>query len=154
MTKRTTTRGGTRGSTRRSPDPPSSDALAELVAAARRVRAQAHAPYSRFKVGAAVRDERGRIHVGCNVENASYGLTVCAERHAVAAAIAAGATRLTAVAVVTAAVPPASPCGACRQVLVEFGDDEIPVVLSGPKGKGSLTTLGALLPGAFRLHGG
>ena len=92
---------------------------AQLVSAARAVRLRAHAPYSRFRVGAAVLDERGRIHVGCNVENASYGLTVCAERNAVAAAIAAGAKRVRAVAVCTATG--ATPCGACRQVLAERG---------------------------------
>ncbi|HEY6478364.1 MAG TPA: cytidine deaminase, partial [Polyangia bacterium] len=93
---------------------------AALVMAARAVRGRAHAPYSKFLVGAAVRDERGRIHVGCNVENASYGLTVCAERNAVAAAVAAGARRVRAVAVVSGSRPPASPCGACRQVLAEL----------------------------------
>jgi cytidine deaminase len=81
-----------------------------LVQAARAVRARAHAPYSKFRVGAAVLDERGRLHVGCNVENASYGLTVCAERNAVAAAVAAGAKRIRGVAVV--ADPTATPCGA------------------------------------------
>ena len=84
------------------------------------MRRRAHAPYSKFRVGAAVADEAGRIHVGCNVENASYGLTVCAERNAVAAAVAAGARRIVAVAVASGSRPPASPCGACRQVLAEF----------------------------------
>ena len=79
-------------------------------------------------------DERGRIHVGCNVENASYGLTVCAERNAVAAAVAAGARRIRAVAVVTGARPPASPCGACRQVLAELGAADTEVLLGGPTG--------------------
>ncbi|HEY4186907.1 MAG TPA: cytidine deaminase, partial [Polyangia bacterium] len=83
-----------------------------LLAQARAVRKRAHAPYSRFQVGAAVLDEKGRVHVGCNVENASYGLTVCAERNAVAAAVAAGAKRVRAVAVVTPTQPPSSPCGA------------------------------------------
>jgi len=122
-----------------------------LLAAARAVRARAHAPYSRFRVGAAVLDEEGRIHVGCNVENASYGLTVCAERNAVAAAVAAGARGLRAVCVVTAASPPASPCGACRQVLAELAGDAAPVVMAGPRGQTEETTLGELLPRAFRL---
>jgi cytidine deaminase len=125
---------------------------ARLIAAAREVRQRAHAPYSRFQVGAAVLDERGRIHVGCNVENASYGLTMCAERNAVAAAVAAGARRLTAVAVVANANPPASPCGACRQVLAELAMPTAPVVLAGPTGKARATfTVGGLLPEAFVL---
>jgi cytidine deaminase len=120
------------------------------VSAARRVRGRAHAPYSRFTVGAAVLDERGRVHVGCNVENASYGLTICAERNAIAAAVAAGARRLAAVAV--AAERRAPPCGACRQVLAELGEDEMPVLLAGPRGAAERLTLGALLPRAFRLR--
>ena len=122
-----------------------------LVAAARAVRARAHAPYSRFRVGAAVRDEAGRVHVGCNVENASYGLTVCAERHALAAAVAAGARAIRAVAVVSGARPPASPCGACRQVQAELGDAGTRVLMAGPRGKVEETTLGELLPRAFAL---
>jgi cytidine deaminase len=124
-----------------------------LVAAARRVRANALAPYSKFLVGAAVLDERGRVHVGCNVENASYGLTVCAERNAVAAAVAAGARRVVAVAVVTATQPAAPPCGACRQVLAEVAGDEALVLLAPAKGKGPTERwkLGDLLPRAFRL---
>jgi len=122
-----------------------------LLAAARRVRAHAHAPYSRFRVGAAVLDERGVIHVGCNVENASYGLTVCAERNAVAAAIAAGARHLRAVAVVTATRPPARPCGACRQVLRERGDDATIVLMAPPAGAPEERRLGDLLPESFSL---
>ncbi|HVZ86836.1 MAG TPA: cytidine deaminase [Polyangia bacterium] len=122
-----------------------------LVTAARAVRRRAHAPYSKFSVGAAVLDERGRIHVGCNVENASYGLTVCAERHAVAAAVAAGARRIRAVAVTSGSRPPATPCGACRQVLAELGAADTEVIIAGPTGAGDTTTLGALLPRAFTL---
>jgi cytidine deaminase len=121
-----------------------------LQAAAREVRKRAHAPYSKFLVGAAVRDERGRIHVGCNVENVSYGLTVCAERNAVAAAVAAGARRIRAVAVVTASRPPATPCGACRQVLAELGDARTVISVASPRGAARRMTLGALLPEAFR----
>jgi cytidine deaminase len=136
----------------RSDIPPlSPDQRASLLAAARAVRKHAHAPYSRFRVGAAVLDERGNIHAGCNVENASYGLTVCAERNAVAAAVAAGARRITAVCVVTAAVPAASPCGACRQVLAELAPDAAPVLLAGTRGAATLTSMGILLPRAFRL---
>ena len=95
-----------------------------LIEAARAVRANAHAPYSRYHVGAAVRGDSGKIYVGANVENASYGLALCAERNAIAAAVAAGEKRVTAVAVVTATSPPAAPCGMCRQVLAEFAGDE------------------------------
>lgn len=123
-----------------------------LVAAARAVRAHAHAPYSRFAVGAALRVADGRVFVGANVENASYGLTICAERAAVCAAVAAGATEVTAVAVVTRDGE-ATPCGACRQVLWEFrprGGAPMVVVLAGPDGAPTATTtLDALLPGAF-----
>jgi cytidine deaminase len=126
--------------------------IRRLLAAARAVRLRAHAPYSHFQVGAAVLDERDRIHVGCNVENASYGLTVCAERNAVATAIAAGALKIRAVAVVTSADPPASPCGACRQVLSEFSDNDAPVLMAGPRGQAHVKlTVAELLPAAFSL---
>jgi cytidine deaminase len=126
--------------------------LLRLVEAARKVRRNARAPYSGFQVGAAVLDERGRAHVGCNLENASYGLTVCAERNAVAAAVAAGARRIQAVAVVTSARPPATPCGACRQVLAEVGGPDLAVVLAGTAGRAARThRLDALLPEAFDL---
>ena len=123
---------------------------ATLLRAARAVRRRAHAPYSKYQVGAAVLDERGRIHAGCNVENASYGLTVCAERNAVAVAVAAGARRIRAVAVCTPTA--ASPCGACRQVLAELGDPGTDVILAGPAGAPKRSTLGALLPLGFALR--
>jgi len=125
-----------------SPDP------AELVRAARAVRDNAYAPASRFRVGAAVRAADGRIFVGCNVENASYGLTLCAERAAVCAAVAAGARELVAVAVVTGLDEPAGPCGACRQVLAEFGAG-MTVVLAGHGERLRQTTLAELLPDPF-----
>jgi cytidine deaminase len=121
----------------------------QLLTAARAVRGRAHAPYSKYRVGAAVLDERGRVHVGCNVENASYGLTVCAERNAVAAAVAAGAKRIRAAAVTTA--DGGTPCGACRQVLAELGDAVMPILVARPSGAPRATTLGALLPDAFAL---
>ncbi|HVT09598.1 MAG TPA: cytidine deaminase [Polyangia bacterium] len=120
-----------------------------LIAAARAVRQSAHAPYSKFRVGAAVADESGRIHVGCNVENASYGLTICAERNAIAAAVAAGARRVVAAAVASGSRPPASPCGACRQVLAEFASPGAPVFIAGPSGDPAQTSVGALLPLTF-----
>ena len=118
-----------------------------LVEAALKVRDRAHAPYSKFAVGAAVLDVDGGVHVGCNVENASYGLCVCAERHAIAAAVSAGVDRIQALAVVTDTDPPASPCGACRQVLVEFGD--FPVILANLAGDRVMTSAAELLPNAF-----
>ena len=131
---------------------PSSSLLAAAVSAAREARAHAHAPYSQFLVGAAVLDDQGRLHVGCNVENASYGLTTCAERNAIAAAVVAGARRITAVAVVTDADPLASPCGACRQVLAEFADPAAVVILAAVRDAGTVAhTVGGLLPDSFRL---
>ncbi len=125
----------------------SKETIAQLVDAAFEVRARARAPYSRFLVGAAIIDLDGRIHVGCNVENASYGLSVCAERHAVAAAVAAGARGIEALAVATGTSPPVSPCGACRQVLSEFGD--FPIVLANREGERIFTSVADLLPDAF-----
>lgn len=128
----------------------------ELLEAARRVRERAWAKYSDFAVGAALLADDGSIHVGCNVENASYGLTVCAERVAVGAAVAAGHTRFTRLALTAEdreseeekAVPP---CGACRQVLLEFGPD-LRIVSEGGR-KRRRWTLRELLPAAFALEG-
>ena len=125
----------------------SEDTIAELLSAAAEVRANAWAPYSGFKVGAAILDGAGRVHVGCNVENASYGLSVCAERHAIAAAVAAGGRDFKAVVVVTPTSPPATPCGACRQVLAEFGD--FSVILANPQGERRVSSAVDLLPEAF-----
>jgi cytidine deaminase len=119
----------------------------ELVAAAAEVRHRAHAPYSGYLVGAAVLTTEGRVFTGCNVENASYGLSVCAERHAIAAAVAAGCRDFAAIAVVTQSNPPAAPCGACRQVLAEFGD--LSVILAGLDGSLRTTSVRDLLPLAF-----
>lgn len=121
---------------------------AGLLGAARAVRRKAYAPYSGFRVGAAVR-AGGRTWSAPNVENASYGLTVCAERNAVAAAVAGGARRLEAVAVASATRPPTPPCGACLQVLAEFAGPELPVLLGGAGGSQVETTLGELLPRGF-----
>jgi cytidine deaminase len=118
-----------------------------LLTAARAAQARAYAPYSRFRVGAALESESGEIFVGCNVENASYGLTICAERAAVCAAVAAGATRLRRAVVVSDSDPPAAPCGACRQVLSEFGPD-CRVEAVGPRASASWT-MAELLPAAF-----
>ncbi len=118
-----------------------------LEAAARAAQQQAYAPYSRFRVGAALEAEDGSIYVGCNVENASYGLTICAERAAVCAAVSAGARRFRRAVVVTDIDPPAAPCGACRQVLAEFGKD---FRIDGVGSAGRVSwTIGELLPAAF-----
>lgn len=118
-----------------------------LIAAARAAQANAHAPYSDFRVGAALQVEDGRVFVGANVENASFGLTLCAEQVAVACAIAAGARRFTRLVVVTDADPPAAPCGACRQVLAEFGDGLL-VEAVGPRGR-RVWRLDELMPDRF-----
>lgn len=128
--------------------PARADALDELLRAAAEVRGRAYAPYSRFPVGAAVR-AGGRIYAGCNVENSAFPLCVCAERNAVAAAIAGGERRIEAVAVVAGSERPGPPCGGCRQVLAEFGDKGTPVVYASARGERVETTLGALLPNAF-----
>lgn len=123
-------------------------ALAALAAAARQVQQRAYAPASSFRVGAAVLAADGRSFVGCNVENASYGLTICAERAAVCAAVAAGVRELVAVAIATDLDEPARPCGACRQVLAEFGRDML-VVMVGRSLPHQSTTLSSLLPNPF-----
>jgi cytidine deaminase len=117
-----------------------------LEAAARAAQGRAYAPYSQYHVGAALEADDGAIYAGCNVENASYGLTICAERAAVCVAVAAGACRFRRAVVVSDSDPPAAPCGACRQVLAEFGDFEIAAV--GPK-RTLRWRLTELLPAAF-----
>jgi cytidine deaminase len=124
------------------------DVIQNAVERAREARERAHAPYSRFHVGAAVIDADGRIHAGCNVENASYGLTICAERNAVAAAVAAGATKLTTCVLITDTPEPVTPCGACRQVLSEFGAD-MQVVCTTLSGQHRSYGLRELLPEGF-----
>ena len=130
------------------------DTVRALLAAARAARRRAYAPYSRFKVGAAVLDERGRIHAGCNVENASYPQGWCAEASALSAMVLAGGKRVRAVAVAALSRVPTTPCGGCRQKLAEFARDDCAVFIVGgrgaPKGTGLVRhTLGELLPHGF-----
>lgn len=119
-----------------------------LKRAAQDVRARAYAPYSGYSVGAALLASDGRVFVGANVENASYGLSQCAERSAVGAAIAAGARSFAAIAIVSPGEHPASPCGMCRQVLAEF-PPSFPVRCWAERGEAIETDVTALLPGAF-----
>ena len=122
--------------------------LDPLLRAAAQARRRAYAPYSGFSVGAAVL-ANGRVHAAANVENSSFPLSVCAERNAIAAAIANGARRINALAVVGGDSRPTPPCGGCRQVLAEFASRETPVVYATRSGERVATTLGALLPAAF-----
>lgn len=120
-----------------------------LIAAARAVREHAHAPYSRFAVGAAVLDEQGRIHAGCNVENAAYPQGWCAEASALAVMVAAGGQRVRAVAVVGVAEQPVTPCGGCRQKLREFAAGDCPVWVADLSVLRATFTLDELLPQSF-----
>jgi len=123
--------------------------LDALLVAARAVRERAHAPYSRFKVGAALLDEQGRLHVGCNVENAAYPQGLCAEGGALAALVAAGGERIAAVVVVGEGDRLCTPCGGCRQKLREFAGDETPVLVADMQRVRARFTLGELLPHSF-----
>jgi len=119
-----------------------------LFEAASKVRGNAWAPYSHFPVGAAVLTESG-IYSGANVENSSYGLSVCAERNAIGRAVSEGARKVKAVAIVTNADAPCPPCGMCRQVITEFGEPGTPVRSRSPDGREAQYTLKELLPHAF-----
>jgi cytidine deaminase len=115
------------------------------------VRAHAHAPYSNYFVGACLITVKGEFYAGCNVENASYGLALCAERSAVASMVAAGAGEPIAIAIVTQGEEAGSPCGMCRQVLAEFALDlEVRLIALGPPVHTRTTSLSQLLPDAFR----
>jgi cytidine deaminase len=119
-----------------------------LVEAALAARERAHAPFSKFKVGAAIEDEHGHIYTGCNIENASYGLTLCAERVAVFKAISEGAGKLMRIAVVADTPTPTPPCGACRQILWEFMGD-VEVTLANLSNQQETVKMSEILPRAF-----
>jgi len=119
-----------------------------LIKEAAKARENAYAPYSHFKVGAAVEGESGKIYTGCNVENASYGLSMCAERTAICNAISQGEKVIKAIAIVTSTTPLTPPCGACRQFIQEFGQDAV-IVLANQKGEEKVFTQGNLLPSPF-----
>jgi cytidine deaminase len=124
---------------------------AELVRVASRVRDNAYAPYSGYRVGAAILAASGNIVAGCNVENASFGLTVCAERNALGQLVASGERAMSAIVVVTQGPEPAPPCGACRQALAELAVDvPIGLVIAGEETPRTITSLGELFPKPFR----
>lgn len=120
-----------------------------LKDAALNVREKAYAPYSNFKVGAAIRGASGQVYSGCNVENVAYPEGTCAEAGAIAAMVAAGETELTEVYVVADSPSPVPPCGGCRQKLSEFGEPDVTVTMATVDGTETTTTIGDLLPGAF-----
>ena len=121
----------------------------DLLAAARAARAHAHAPYSGFAVGAAVRGASGRVYAGCNVENAAYPEGLCAEASAIGACVASGETRIVEALVVADFGRPVTPCGACRQRLREFAADEAPIHAANAGGVVATFSLGSLLPHSF-----
>ena len=127
------------------------DQQQQMLLAARAAFKNAHAPYSNFRVGSSILTESGKMYSGCNVENASYGLTICAERNAIFAAVAAEGSgmRIKAVAVATERDGPCAPCGACRQVIYEFGPDAV-ILFRGQSGTERMP-ITKLLPEGFRL---
>ena len=120
-----------------------------LLEAATAARENAYAPYSRFKVGAAIRTASGRVHVGCNVENVAYPEGTCAEAGAIAAMVAAGETRIAEMVVIADSPEPVPPCGGCRQKIAEFAPPDAPVTLATLDGRSMRTSVAQLLPGGF-----
>ncbi|MEM7507206.1 MAG: cytidine deaminase [Pseudomonadota bacterium] len=123
--------------------------MEELIAAAQAVRARAYAPYSRHAVGAALRDDKGRVHLGVNVENAASPQGQCAEASAIGAMVTAGGTCIAEIAIVGPGPHLCTPCGGCRQRLREFAGDDLPIFIGDPDGLQEQFTLGALLPASF-----
>jgi cytidine deaminase len=128
-----------------------SEAYTELLGAAKEAMSRAYVPYSNFQVGAALLDDEGHVHFGCNVENAAYAPTNCAERTALFRAIADGKRpgQFQAIAVIGATEGPIAPCGICRQVLVELCAPDMPVIMGNLSGQWSISTVSDILPGAF-----
>lgn len=121
----------------------------DLIKAAKDVRENAYAPYSGFKVGAALRSDSGQVHAGCNVENIAYPEGTCAEAGAIAAMIAAGETKFVEIAVIADGPEPVAPCGGCRQKLLEFAAPAATITMATLDGKSLTTKVAGLLPGAF-----
>ncbi|MEO0931432.1 MAG: cytidine deaminase [Pseudomonadota bacterium] len=126
-----------------------SEVQMSLIDAARAVRENAHAPYSRFKVGAALKAASGSVYTGCNVENVAYPEGTCAEAGAIAAMVAGGDTQIIEITVIADSPKPVSPCGGCRQKIAEFAGPDVPVTLATTDGVTHETTVAALLPGSF-----
>ena len=124
--------------------------ILELIDEAIEAREGAYAPYSNFKVGAVVVDENNKHHKGCNVENASYGLSNCGERTAIFTAVSSGMKKIKKIAVVADTSGPVSPCGACRQVIKEFGDENTAIILGNLKREYKIMTMEELLPYGFQ----
>lgn len=121
----------------------------ELIEIARQARERAHAPYSKFKVGAAVECRNGDVFTGCNIENSSYSLTICAERVALSKAISEGASNITRIAVIADTHSPIPPCGACRQVILELCGMEVQIIMANLRGEAETRTISELLPAPF-----
>ncbi|MGL4729228.1 MAG: cytidine deaminase [Bosea sp. (in: a-proteobacteria)] len=124
-------------------------AIQALFDAAKAAQGQAHAPYSRFKVGAALRDDQGRIHAGCNVENAAYPVGACAEAGAISAMVLAGGRFIAEMIIMGDGPALVTPCGACRQRIREFAAPDVPIHIAGPEGVRARFTLDELLPASF-----
>ncbi len=124
----------------------------ELIQKAAAAMDNAYVPYSKFPVGAALLADNGSVYTGCNVENASYGLTICAERNAVTSAIADGAQKIIKIAVCGNTPGPITPCGACRQVLAEFSDADTEIICSNTSGDSKIYTIEEILPAGFILE--
>lgn len=122
-----------------------------LMEQAKQVSNNAYAPYSKFRVGACLLTESGNIYTGCNFENASYGLSICAERNAIGTAIANGDTKIKAIAIYSPNMDDCTPCGACRQVILEFKSESGTIVLTEKNGEIHSHTIEELIPGGFSL---